>query len=335
MSAIGIGDLAQSFLNSRNVNSVKSRLYSLNAELNTGRIGDLSSHLGGQTTAVDALDRDLSILDSYGLANKRLALSFDRLQLSFDAIGALREGMAEQFAVITPASLDREFVAASTRAKEDMSTIITKLNARDGDRVLLSGTAVDQTPLASADEMLADVVAAIGTATDTTTIVDIVGNWFDAPGGGFDTIGYLGDTGAAATRKIGPDEVVTLEARADDPAIRSLLKGTTLAAIVELLPTTLSRNVESDLMRASSEELFTASAGLVGMQALIGENQERLSRAETAQSAQMAAYTVAKNELTLADPYETATKLQDIQRQLELQFASTARLSQLSLANYL
>lgn len=335
MSAIGIGDLAQSHVNSRNINSVKSRLYALNAELNTGKVGDLSGHLGGHTTVVDALDRDLSILDSFGVANKRLALGLDRLQLTFDAIGTLRESMAEQFALITPASFERDFVAASTRAKEDMSTIITRLNARDADRALLSGAAVDQTPLASADEMLADVVAAIGAATDTDTIVASVTDWFEMPGAGFDSIGYLGDTGAALTRKIGADETITLEARADDPAVRSVLKGTALAAIVEMLPTALSENVKAELMRAASEELFSASAGLVGMQALIGENQERINLTEATQSAQMAAFTVAKNELTLSDPYETATRLQDIQRQLELQFATTARLSQLSLANYL
>ena len=44
---------------------------------------------------------------------------------------------------------------------------------------------------------------------------------------------------------------------------------------------------------------------------------------------------IAKNEIVSAEPYETATRLQQIQQQLELHFTSTSRIARLSLANFI
>lgn len=335
MASVGIGDMSQTFLNSRNINSVKTRLYSLNSELNTGRVSDLSRNLGGQTSVVDGLDRDLQLLDRFEQTNGLLAASLDRQQLTLTSINDMRTNMVGQFLSLTPDSLDTEFDLAASRARGDMSTIVSQLNLRDAGRAVFSGVAVDTNPLVDAETMLTDIVGLIGGATDSATIITTIETWFDAPGGGFDTLGYLGDTGDAQQRQISQTEVIELKARADDPAYRSLLKGVAIAAISDALPFDLANDVQADLMRQSSEELLSASAGLVNVQADIGYNQERVELAQSAQAAKRASLSVAHNNLVLADPYETATKLQEVQRQLEMQFTTTARLSQLSLVNFI
>lgn len=335
MTSVGIGDMSQTFLNARNLNSVKTRLNTLNTELNTGRISDLSRHLGGQTSLVDGIDRDLKLLDQFETSNAILASSLQRLQLTFGSIDDMRNSMVEQLLPLTADSLDTEFELAASRARTDMATIVSKLNRPDAGQAMLSGVAVDTQPLAAAEDMLDDIVALVGPATDAATIVATVTSWFESPGGGFDTVGYLGDTGGSLQRRISSDETLSLEARGDDPAVRAVLKGIALAAISDAMPTALANDVRAELMRTSAETLLSAGADLVALQAGIGENEERISLVQAAQAAQKSAFSIARNDVTLADPYETATRLQDVQRQLELQFTSTARLSQLSLVNFL
>lgn len=335
MTTVGIGDMSQAFLNSRNINSVKARLNTLNSELNTGRISDIALSLRGQTSVIDGLDRDIKLLQEFETSNSMLASSLERLQLTFGSIDDMRNSMVEQFLPLTADSLDTEFELAAKRARSDMATIVSKINQRDAGQAMLSGVSVDVVPLAAAEDMLGDIVTLVGPATDAATIISTVTNWFETPGAGFDTLGYVGDTGGPLRKRISQNETLSLQARADDPAVRSVLKGVALAAISDALPSAIDNDVRAELMRASAEELLSASADLVALRAGIGENEERISLAQTTQAAQNSAFSIARNDMTLADPYETATRLQDVQRQLELQFTSTARLSQLSLVNYL
>ena len=61
----------------------------------------------------------------------------------------------------------------------------------------------------------------------------------------------------------------------------------------------------------------------------------KISAAETRNSSEESALQIARNDLTSVDPYSTATKLQETQTQLETIYALTARMSHLSLLDYL
>ena len=53
------------------------------------------------------------------------------------------------------------------------------------------------------------------------------------------------------------------------------------------------------------------------------------------QEAQLTSLGIIRNDMTVADPFETAVRLQEVQLQLETQFTITSRLSGLSLVNYI
>ena len=64
----------------------------------------------------------------------------------------------------------------------------------------------------------------------------------------------------------------------------------------------------------------------------IGEGAEEAS---TRLSAERTSYEIARTGLLEADPYETASRLEDVQFQLEALYAVTARMARLSLTSYL
>ncbi len=335
MPTISIGDMSQSFQSARQTGVIKSRLQTLSQELATGTSSDLTAKMRGDTSELSALDREITVLDGFEQVAQELSRALERTQLQLGAVNNLRNTLAADLITVSEDSLAPEIDKVVDRARTDFSSAVSLLNGRDGDRALFAGRTVDSDALADAEAMLADMVIAIGGATDAVSIENAIATWFDDPAGGFATMGYIGDTGAAITRKVSASEALTLDARADDVGVKEVLKGMALGAIADVLSATLSSADQAKLARMGADALFSASTDFVQLQARVGEAEERIALAQTEQLAQSTAFRLARNDLTLVDPFETATLLQDMQRQLELQFASTARLSQLSLVNYL
>ena len=80
---------------------------------------------------------------------------------------------------------------------------------------------------------------------------------------------------------------------------------------------------------------MVAHDGLVQVQADLGQKQEFLEITETQNAARQTALKLFENELTAVDPFDVVTKLQDASLRLEALYATTARLSQLSLTRFL
>ena len=145
---------------------------------------------------------------------------------------------------------------------------------------------------------------------------------------------YLGDTGEPMQKRLTDDQSVRLDARADDPAIKTALKAAAIAAMANELPglTTESKSV---LLLDAGVRLFGAASGLVSVQERIGFVEESVDRATVAMTAQRTTLASSRNELISADPFDTASRLQAVQLQLETHYTVTARMSQLSLLGYI
>ena len=89
------------------------------------------------------------------------------------------------------------------------------------------------------------------------------------------------------------------------------------------------------LALASGEAAIAARDGLTSLRARIGLAEERIDHASTRIAAERTALEIARNDIVGADPYETATKLQEVERQLQTLYTMTGRMSELSLTNYL
>jgi flagellar hook-associated protein 3 FlgL len=94
--------------------------------------------------------------------------------------------------------------------------------------------------------------------------------------------------------------------------------------------------VASDAVaRGFSVVLLEAADARGALAARIGTAQERIANATTRNSAEATALQIARIGIVSADPYEAATALTEAESQLDTLYAVTARLSRLSLANYL
>ena len=210
------------------------------------------------------------------------------------------------------------------------------MNAQIGGRALFAGAATDSPALADADTILSALTEVTATAADAAEAADRVDDWF-APGGDFDTsgLGYVGSATRMSGFRVADGTRADIHIRADDPAIRETLKGLALAALVKDGP--FNGNVEqrSDLARIAGGQLLSSQSAFIAARAEVGTAQATIENATTQNAAERTALSISRNEITSIDPYQTAVELREVEVQLETLYSMTARLSRLSLVNYL
>ena len=334
MTALSVGDLSQQFTSMRNGSLIKSELAHLSDSLSSGKVSDITRHLGGETARLAGIEYSLTQLDAYAQIGSETQQHLAAQQTILTEVDDVRGSTAARLLLVSDASTAAQVDEAAFSARSSFETVVRSLNTQIADRTVMGGAHVANAPLAAADQMLADLQTAIGGALDAAAIIATVDDWFDNPAGGFATTGYIGDTGPTQERRVSDTRSVGLAARADDPAIAAVLKSTALAALANDLPT-LDFDTKRTLLQEAGADMFGAASDLVGMQARVGFAEAQVAGALAENAAQQTGLGIARNDLISADPFDTASRLHQVQLQLETHYAVTARLSQLSLLRYI
>ena len=334
MNFSSLGDAMQQFHLQRHNTVLKTSLNTLASELSSGETSDRVKALGGDTARFSMIDNRLKVLTSQQNLTSETGLTLSTAQSILSNFDTQRNALSEPLLLISAESPDFQIAEASRAARDKFDGLVSTINTRFGSDSLFSGTAVDQPSLSPASDMIADIVAEIGGATDFGAISTAINIWFDDPAGGFATLGYTGDTGDKVERRLDSGTVVTFDARADDPGIKAVLKGAAFAAITFELAG-VNQTTKSELLIEGGVQLQSSASGMAQLQGQIGYVEGEVERISVSQNAEQSALNIARNLMTQADPFETATELQAVQTQLETHYAMTARLSQLSLAEYL
>ncbi|PHQ85405.1 MAG: flagellar biosynthesis protein FlgL [Thalassobium sp.] len=335
MSMNSVGDKSQVFLSLRNNMALKTRLGTLVQELSTGQSSDLVKRLGADQTRLSDVDRQLTLLSGYGRVTTQTAQSLSLMQTTIARTEETRSQLAAQMLTITAEGAVNQNEAAARAARDAMDTVVSTLNLRFSDQSLFAGAAVDGPALASAETIMAELATVTAGATTSADVIAAIDTWFDTPAGGFETVGYLGDTGPAQTRRIDQGTVVALDAKADDPAFRDMFKAVALAAVVAEGALPGDAAAQTELLQESGLRLMASATSLTQLQARLGGIEGRVQDTATRHAARETTLGLIRNDMTSADPFETAAQLEEVQLQLETHYTVTARLSRLSLAEYL
>ena len=329
-----VGDMAQQFNALRNTGTIKTDLARLTQELSSGRVKDVTAHLGEGTARFAGIDYSLDQAAAFLRVGDETAQYLTQVQNVLARVDGLRVETASDLLLIGDGSSDAQVSEAALSARDTFAVMVETLNTRLGDRAILGGAAVDRAPLAAADVMLADLTTAIGGATDAATILAAVDDWFSNPTAGFAVTGYLGDTGAMPEKRVSETRSFTMQARADDPGIVAVLRDAAVAALANDLPT-IDIATRRSLLQSAGQGLMTGASGLVAVQARVGYLEAGVADAQAEMNGRKAALAMARNEMISADPFETATALQAVQVQLETHFSALSRMARLNLTRFL
>ncbi|MBT9385812.1 flagellar biosynthesis protein FlgL [Pseudooceanicola sp. CBS1P-1] len=335
MTITSIGDLAQSFMLRQQSTDLKTRMNQLVQEFSSGRTADVSRHLSGSYAYLADVERSLSLLQGYDTAASEALTFTDAMQAALENFQTVATGLGLDALSAGNGRLPEAIRNISLSAGGEFSLLVNTMNSQVGGRALFSGVDTDTPPLVSGEEILDElrtVLSGTSTVADVQTALDA---WFDTSGGGFETFAYQGATTSLVPFQLGEGESVDLDLRADDTGVRTLLKYAAMAALAADATLGFDTDTQVELMLTAGEGLSFEQTRLVEIRANLGYAQNRAEDSRTRISAERTSYEIARTELLSVDPYEAATRLEDVQFQLEALYSVTVKLSRLSLTNYL
>ena len=336
MTINSVSDLSQSLLLRRDNAKLRQELLTASRELATGTRADLVQRFNGDFGPLAGVETGIRKTEIYLDNLTEQSLRFDAAQA---ALGAIRENMAKASGplILVQETSDADLVRAAGRdALARFGTVVSTLNASAGGASLFSGVLLDRPPLEDAFALLDAIETELAAAGATTAaeVAVVVDDWF-AVGGGFDTLGYLGGTAPGEGVPISQGATAEPLPTAADPPIRRMLSDFAMAALVGRGVLDGVPEEQARLARDSGLRLLSSDEGMVELQSEIGIQENRMSLAETETRMRQQALEIARSELVGVDPYDAATRLQAAEAKLESLYAMTARLSALSLTDYL
>ena len=329
-----LSDLGRAFQARQHNTMLREKLYRLTDELSTGRVADLGRHLGANADKLAHLDRVLALSGGYLRSARTAESMLSTMQTSLARLEESRGTLANTFVAANLSGREDDLTGAGVAASAAFDNAVNALNVRYGDTPLFAGREIENGALADSASMLAQLRSLTAGAADAADLKQRVADWFDLPGG-FDTTGYLGDAAGLLSRPIDDGERVTFDVRADDPAIRELLKTLATAAIGADPATGLALEERQVLMTEMAQDLFATSQDIVDLGARIGLSQQIAEEAAARVDDRYSGYSILRNKLVSADPFETASALTEVEALLDTHYRVTARISGLSLSRYL
>jgi flagellar hook-associated protein 3 FlgL len=332
MNVSGFPSILQFTRLSTAIADLKERSEVLRVELVTGRDPALKS-------AGDATSGDLHLLrkafDDVSFFRGATARALGRagsaqavLQRAAEGANGIGATMLDAIGRADEATIETTAIAA----KAELGALMSSFNQRFEGRALFSGDAADSASLADAQTLIADISALYSGAATPAQFQTDLDTYFNDPAGGFATNIYLGGAGNAARVEISDGELIDYSAKADEQPVKDLLRGLATIVVAAAAAPSIDRDAT---LNTSAIGVVESEARLTLISARIGVVEERMQTALASLDAESAALASVFNERTTRDPFEAALELQQLESQLQSSFTLTARISRLSLVNFL
>ncbi|MEO0751014.1 MAG: flagellin [Pseudomonadota bacterium] len=335
MDGFGVSDLSRGY-GLRAINLDLNRaLVQLSEEVVTGRASDTTLRLNAQFSFLTQIETDLVQTQARAEALTEVAITAQAQQT---ALGRVVDNANDMFNTLAVAQNDAGALTASSLAEQArgiLDTMMAALNSNQGGRYAFSGVEVDTPPLVSSADLLSDLTTAISSATTEIELRMLVDDFFDQPTGGFASGTYQGATQNLSPINLGNGETVTLTLRADDPALREMLKAVAIMAVADEPSLSIPDALRRPLIMNQTDAVLNARSEVIELRAQLGFSEERLDRSTTRLETEQTTLELARSDLIDVDAFEAATALEAVRQQLETLFSVTARTQNLNLVNFL
>lgn len=334
MIKLGNGDLSRSMMMRRIGGELRETVTRTAAELATGQHADIALALRGNLLQLATVEHGLVQTKQRADSARFGATLLAAQQNVVSQVGQITDRLAPDLRTAAQSSGPDGVNAASARARAGFEDAIGLLNTKVAGRYIFAGVAGDQRPFADAQEILDALVSGLPPEPTLSDMTSHVAAWF-GEGGPFESLAYLGDAAPSRATELGDGHSLRIETTGADTGIRETLAALALGAMAEMRPSAAPLADQQALMTAAAEALAAASDSRIAVQARIGTQEARAANALAHAEAKSASFQIIRTQLREADPYERATALESATQKLDALYMVTARLSRLSLTEYL
>jgi flagellar hook-associated protein 3 FlgL len=331
MKSMSIGDLAQSFVLRHRNSDLKQQMARLTQELTTGQVADVRHAVKGNYSYLTEVERSLDVLNGYKMVSAEASIFASNIQTALGRYQEVGEQLANSLVV---SSIGATSGGIGEEAKATVDTLVSVLNTRSAGRSIFGGTATDRSPTETSAVLLSELTTAMAGATNPADMFTAAEAWFNSPTG-YDLAFYQGGSTTLSDVRISDTEQVTFDIRATDPDLKKTLLFASIAAVADDPAFGLDEKQITEVYNRAGTSLLGASDSLTSLRANVGVLEAQIDRSAARNAAEMSAMEYEKSALLQVDPYEAATKLEEVQFQLQSIYSVTVRMSKLSLANFL
>lgn len=321
---------------------LQADLAKANKEAATLRVADVGLALGARTNVSVSLHRDIDRLKGIVDSNKLAASRLEATQLGLQDLTRTTQDLRSALMIATSGASDPQLVRKE--AETALSRMTTALNASLNGEHLFAGINTDVRPIVDfSDPAAANRVAlesafaafpfanpAAITEPEINAFMDSVEDQF--LGAGWNTL-WSTATDQQITSRITLTETAQTSVSANMPGARKLAMAAALVSVV--YDDRLSEEARGAAMMRTIGLLGDAVTDLANQQGHAGIAEQRIESASERMSMQIDLFGKALEDLEGVDPYEATTRVTGLKDQLELSYALTARLQQMSLLKFL
>ncbi|MCU0902334.1 MAG: flagellar biosynthesis protein FlgL [Tabrizicola sp.] len=332
MMRISVGDASLTNILARQGADLRGQVNRASQEVASGKHSDIGAALRGDFSPLLAIDASLSRLSAYASNTTDAAFQTAAQQSAIAGLSQLAAGISSTLLGAQDFTPTAQIDTMAADAKGRLASAIGLLNTQASGRAVFSGVATDTVPLGSVEDLLSALQTAAAGSTTASQVSAAVNSWFADPLG----FGAFYEGGAPlSSPPIAPGETADLSTTAMDQTLRDTLAGFAMAALVDRGLLAGNASERARLVQEAGQQLITTEDGRTTLAARIGTVEAQIEAARTRNSAEETALSILRSDIGSVDPYEAATRLQTIQAQLESLYLVTARVSRLSLAEYL
>ena len=333
MNYTTFGDMTQFLALRRQQTTLKTEITALSTSLTTGLATDPVRHLNGDTRALTGIDMSLTRLNAYRQVTAEATAIAQSMQAALETMGSVSADTASTLLTAATSTDASVLTAAGLESRQSFETVIAALNTRIGQQSIFAGSNAGANAMASAETILDALATATAGASTAGELSDMVDDWFNDPAG-FGSVAYLGGA-ARAGFQVSDGDTLSLGITAQDGAIKDLLRGLAKGALLEGGALSGDLAERTALAQTAATDLSSAESGRAWLAASLGITEARLDSATTRNEAERSALMTARTNLISVDPYEAASRLEEAETQLNMLYALTARMTSLSLVDYL
>jgi flagellar hook-associated protein 3 FlgL len=314
--------------------AARARIDRLASELASGQVADRGRAVGSDFSSLSRLTHDLGTAEARRVGLARAADWTGQVQAGLGQVGRIVErlggGLLSSGA--GHGAADAGLLAAMGR--DALADMLTVLGGRQDGRALFGNGATGASLLPGADDLIGAVRALVVAAPDMESALGDIDAFF-ASGGDFETTHMAAFDAAPVRFASGQGQSVAVAIDLDDPALRGALRDAAIVAVSEALPGAGDATGRAAFVEAMAPRIAGTGSGLIGLQARIGATEARIAGRLDAHAGETIELERRVAEIVAADPYETATRLQEEMSRLESTYALTARRARLRLTEYM
>ena len=342
------------------VSKIQQELTIMQKQATTGRLADVGLSLGLRTNQSISLRSETESVARQLDTNAIISQRYSIMQNSMDSLAATGDSLLSS--LIANGTGDPGTHANIDQAKASLQQLVGSLNSSSGSRFLFSGAATDQKSIGfttaggdtadtyfdgstAQDATATAFTAAFGFSQDSASVADLTESDLEAfldgtfedlfatgAGGGW-TQNWSSADDSTILNRISDSESIKTSYSANEEAFRNIAKAYVMLS--DLGAANMNDGARQLLTSRAIETLSKGLNQLTQLQAEIGGNQARLELADQTLDARKNVLTISISDLEEVDQYEASTRVTGLQTLLETSYTLTARISRLSLLNYL